>query len=55
MFPLTAWIVPTAKRKDTLLTCIRQAFDKKPKLFAVITMDELEHLIRDGGDNSMLC
>lgn len=55
MFPLTAWIVPTEKRKDTLLKCIRQAFDKKPKLFAVITMDELERLIRDGGDNSMLC
>lgn len=55
VFPLTVWIVPTAARKEKLITHIKAAFDKQPKLFAVITKDELEHLIRYGGDGGMLC
>lgn len=55
VFPLTVWIVPNAKRKQRLIEDIRSAFDKQPRLFAVIVSDELEHLIRDGGDSSMLC
>lgn len=55
MFPLAVWIVPTEKRKEHLFTHIRAAYSKQPRLFAVITDDELERLIRDGGDGSMLC
>lgn len=55
VFPLTVWIVPTVERKQKLMTHIRAAFDKQPKLFAVITKDELKHLIRYGGDGGALC
>lgn len=55
VFPLTVWIVPTTDRKQRLASHIRQTFDKQPKLFAVITKDELAHLIRHGGDGEMLC
>lgn len=55
VFPLTVWIVPTENRKAKLIENLKSAFDKRPKLFAVITTNELEHLICNGGDNSMLC
>lgn len=55
MFPLTVWIVPSVKRKEHLLSRIRTAFTKQPRLFAVITGAELEQLIRDGGDENTLC
>lgn len=55
VFPLTVWIVPTVDRKQRLISHIRQAFDKQPRLFAVITKDELAHLIRYGGDGETLC
>ena len=55
MFPLTVWIVPSAARKERLKRYIREAFDKQAKLFAVITDEELEHLILEGGDREMLC
>lgn len=55
MFPLTVWIVPTAERKKKLITYIREAFDKQPKLFAVITNDELRSLICQGGEGGSLC
>ena len=55
MFPLTVWIVPTVARKEKLITHIKTAFDKQPKLFAIITKDELERLIRYGGDGGALC
>ena len=55
MFPLTVWIVPSTARKERLKRYIREAFDKQAKLFAVITDEELEHLILEGGDREMLC
>lgn len=55
MFPLTVWIVPDRARKEHLLEHIRPAFDKQPRLFAVITTDELEELIRYGGNEETLC
>ena len=55
VFPLTVWIVPTVERKEKLIAHIRTAFDKQPKLFSVITTDELAHLIRHGGDGRTLC
>lgn len=55
MFPLTVWIVPSAARKERLIRHLKEAFDKQAKLFALITCDELEHLILEGGDREMLC
>ena len=55
VFPLTIWIVPTTERKQQLITYIKDAFDKQPKLFAVITKNELEDLILNGGDGGTLC
>lgn len=55
VFPLTVWIVPTAERKERLIAHIREAFDKQPKLFAVITNQELAYLIRHRGDGGILC
>lgn len=55
MFPLTVWIVPSDSRKEKLIRHLKEAFDKQAKLFAVITSDELEHLILEGGDREMLC
>lgn len=55
MFPLTVWIVPSIARKEKLIHHLREVFDKQAKLFAVITGDELKHLILEGGDREMLC
>lgn len=55
VFPLTVWIVPTVERKEKLIAHIKTTFDKQPKLFAVITKDELEHLVCYGGDGGALC
>lgn len=55
MFPLTVWIVPSVARKERLIRYLKESFDKQAKLFAVITDEELEHLILEGGDREMLC
>ena len=55
MFPLTVWIVPGTARKEKLIRHLREAFDKQAKLFAVISCDELGHLILEGGERGMLC
>lgn len=55
VFPLTVWIVPTTDRKERLIAHIREAFQHQPRLFAVITKDELEHLILNGGEHTSLC
>lgn len=55
VFPLTVWVVPDSTRKERLIAHIREAFDKQPKLFAVITTEELEDLIRYGGTREILC
>lgn len=55
IFPLAVWIAPSKKRKEHLASHIHAAFVGQPRLFAVITDDELERLIREGGDESMLC
>ncbi len=55
MFPLTVWLVPSIARKEKLFRHLREAFDKQAKLFAVITCEELEHLILEGGERGMLC
>jgi len=55
IFPLTVWIVPTAERKEKLINHLREAFDKQPRLFTVITRDELKPLICQGGEGGSLC
>lgn len=55
VFPLTVWIVPSQKRKEKLIQHIRKAFDKQPRLFAVITAEELEALVYQGGEGGSLC
>ena len=55
VFPLTVWLVPSAARKEKLITHIRKAFDKQPRLFAVITAGELGSLICQGGEGGSLC
>ena len=55
VFPLTVWIVPSRERKEKLTAYIREAFNKQPKLFAVITQDELRGLICQGGEGGSLC
>ena len=55
VFPLTVWIVPDAARKESISTHIRDEFKKLPKIFIVITPDELEPLIRQGAEGGSLC
>ena len=55
VFPLTVWIVPTAERKEKLIKHIREAFDKQPRLFTIITKDELWALVWQGGEGGSLC
>jgi len=55
VFPLTVWIVPDTARKDSFTAHIRAEFQKLPRLFIVITPDELEKLIRQGVEGRDLC
>ena len=55
VFPLTVWIVPDEKRKESLVSHIRAEFAKQSKIFTVITPDELEPLIRQVVDGGALC
>ena len=55
IFPLVVWIVPDKARKESLIGRIRESFEGQPRLFAVITGDELAQLIQYGGDRGMLC
>ena len=55
VFPLTVWIVPDIARKDSLTSYLRAEFAKLPKLFIIITPDELAPLIQQGIKRSSLC
>lgn len=55
LFPLTVWVVPGEARKERLTAHIREEFKGQPRLFSVITDEELEHLIRRGGEENTLC
>jgi hypothetical protein len=55
VFPLVVWIVPDAARKESVTKHIREAFQKQPKIFIVITPEELETLIRQGVERGELC
>jgi hypothetical protein len=48
VFPLVVWIVPDGARKSSIELRIKEEFSKRPNIFAVITPDELETLVRMG-------
>ncbi len=55
VFPLVVWIVLDQARKESLVSHIQAEFRNQPKIFTVITPAELEPLIRQGVDGSILC
>lgn len=55
VFPLVVWIVPDANRKATLRQRIREALPPQPKMFLVITPDELEKMLRQYIETEELC
>ena len=55
VFPLVVWIVPEEKRKASIAAHIKAEFKHQPKIFIVITPDELENLIRQGVEGGTLC
>lgn len=55
MFPLVVWIVKDADRKNGIKEYIREKLNGQPKMFLVITPDELEKMIRQMIDVKELC
>lgn len=55
MFPLVVWIVKDATRKERLIEYIRDSIKAQPKMFLVITPDELEKTLRGDTDPKELC
>ncbi len=55
VFPLVVWVVLDDARKETFMHYIRTEFRNHHKIFTVITPNELEKLIRQGVDGSILC
>lgn len=55
MFPLAIWIVKDAARKESLKAYIRESLRAQPKMFLVITPDELEKMLRQFIDTKELC
>ena len=55
MFPLVVWIVKDADRKNSIKQYIRDNLKDQPKMFLVITPDELEKMIRQFIDRQELC
>ena len=55
MFPLVVWIVKDNQRKENLKTCIWENLQGHPKMFLVITPDELEKMLRQFIDARELC
>ena len=55
VFPLVTWIVPDQKRKVSLKRNISAALPKTPKMFIVITPEELPKLLKQGISPEELC
>ena len=55
MFPLVVWIVKDKTRKESLKTYIRESLKGQPKMFLVITPDELEPMLRQYIETKELC
>ena len=54
VFPITVWIVPDEQRKQKMIEAIKENFKKAPSMFAVITAEEFEELIRSGASDVTL-
>lgn len=48
LFPAVVWIVPSGRRKETIESHLKQHEAISPRLFRVITLDELEGLLQHG-------
>ena len=55
MFPMVVWIVKDAVRKERLKEYIRGNIKGQPRMFLVITPDELEKTLRGDTDTKELC
>lgn len=55
MFPLVLWIVPDDVRKKRLQEYIRERIVGQPKMFLIITPDQLEQTLRQNSDPKELC
>ena len=55
MFPLVVWIVKDEDRKNSIKELIREKLKDQPKMFLVITPDELEKMLRQMIDTKELC
>lgn len=55
MFPLVVWIVKDADRKNSIKECLQEHLKSQPKMFLIITPDELEKMIRQLIDTKKLC
>ena len=55
MFPLVVWIVPSTTRKERLQEYIRDSIKGQPKMFLVITPDQLEKMLRQFIGPEELC
>ena len=55
VFPLVVWIVPDEKRKEKLKTAILESIPREPKMFLVITPDQLEKMLRQFIGTEEMC
>ena len=55
MFPLVVWLVKDADRKEKMKSFLRENLKEQPKMFLVITPDELEKMIRQFIGTEELC
>lgn len=55
MFPLVVWITPDQNRKERLREYISREIKGQPKMFLVITPDEIERMLRQYVEMSELC
>lgn len=55
VFPIVAWVVKDYARKEKIKQYIRDNIKGQPKMFLVITPDELEKMIRQYIGNGELC
>lgn len=53
VFPMVVWIVPDARRKESIKKHLHDEFSAWPNLFEVITLDELESLLRQDTAGSL--
>ena len=55
LFPLVVWIVPDKNRKRVLIESIKTGLPSHPKMFLVITPEELEPMLRQYIERDELC